>query len=342
MNRKSPIKKTGNKRQVRAKGKGQSPTAKIPPILQCLSRPFDAPAAHWPDPDCAPAGLATSHLHTLFTPVAGSGTSTLHNTFWFVNPYPSASLVTVAENAAGNQLLGELNAAGTAYIVPPVTVPNLLALCGTAGGMKIRCTGMGVRLEYAGTELNRSATIVSGLIAVDSDAGGVPGTGTVLDEMSALGFNNTSSVPSIKDFITDYQEHRVPSSGFIEFVWKPSCIPSYQTFNTLNGPTTATVAGAAVNESIYSAPYGGDGVQKSQNILVIGIIGDTTPAAAATGNVYNASLIWHWEVTPTNVSGVTYDLETSFADSHQLDVALNAMAKLQVARVVQGNGMSRR
>jgi hypothetical protein len=308
--------------------KSRKPVAQaIPASAMCFIRPFNSTAVHFPDADVQPSGLVSSHytLTTVFT--ANSGTSTTHSGGFIIFPYPGLAVNALVETAAGNGLLTDVNSTGTIAVLS-ADVPNKGSMYKLDG--RVRCVGLGARLIYEGTELNRSGKIFGGCLPITSVASSVSGTGTILSPSTVILGNTFNSTTNIRSALADLYEIRNPSEKVVEFIWKPSTPPHYQTITTL--PINSTTAGASVLTSAFSAPAGEQGAESGQSALVIVIEGDTTPTAVVNSNTYSLEIIWHWEVIPDSIAAVPYDLSPSTANSRDLDTVVNLVSRSPAGR----------
>jgi hypothetical protein len=248
-------------------------------------------------------------------------------------PYPNLSYSQLVETSAGNSTITDINLTGTASI-NNLSVPNLASFY-YALGMKVRCVGMGARVFYEGTELNRSARIFGGYVPIVGAALTVATTGTALSPLSVCTGGYSQVTGQIRDNITDCYEAKVQGDKVVEFFWKPSKAPAYQLYSTTDYPTTVTSAGTTVAPpNNWNAPAGGNGNEAGQNALIVIIEGDTTPTAVIGSNVYAIDLVWHWEVVPDDITGVIYDTSVSFSHAPQYDLAVNSAAVLSAGRTI--------
>jgi hypothetical protein len=320
-----PAKKAG---KVPKATKPRKPTTQaLPPSALCFMRPFNSTAVHIPDADVQPSGLVSSHYTTTSVFSANTGTSVTHSGGWAIYPFPSAAINAIVEVTSGGGILTDLNTAGTAAVLS-ASVPNRSAFY--ASSARIRCVGIGARLIYEGTELNRSGKIFGGCLPISNAANSVLSTGTVLSALSPLVGGPTVSLTNLRSSLADLYEVRNPSDKVVEFIWKPSTPPHYQLVS--NGYVFTTVSGNSVPSSVFSTSAGSNGAEAGQNALVIIIEGDTTPAAQNYSNAYSLEVVWHWEVVPDDIAAVSFDLSPSTANSAQLDTTFNLLARMPAGR----------
>lgn len=307
----------------------------LPQFLRCLVDPFNSTASHIPDPDVTPSGLVTSRLLITGYPGAQAGTSTLHSTALIMYPYPRNCIDFAAETTAGTGTLTGVNATGTLN-VQLNNAPNIGSF--QAASCRVRCTGMGVRVVYQGTELNRAGRVFGGNLPANHAPFSVAGTGTVLDPFTTVTDNVNFTNSLLRSYMSaDLFETRVPGEGGVEFKWKPACTPTYQTYMNDFLPSIAASGSTpqTTTNSYYAAP-GANGSQSGQSVLVVGIDGDITGSATAGGNSYAFECIWHWEVVPDNDTVVAYDLSPSPAHAPTLDYCMNSLASMCPGRYVAG------
>jgi hypothetical protein len=297
---------------------------------RCLLYPFNAPPCHIPDPDVQPSAPISSHYTVSQSFTANSGTSTSHCLGVVLYPYPQGSINFLVETIAGTGVLTDLNAAGTGRILNS-SAPNSASF-GNAG-YRVRLAGAAVRVIYEGTELNRAGRIFGGNLPIAFAASGLTG-GNQLSALSPLNNTFTASTSSVRQALADVFEIRNPSDKVLEFHWKPSAVPRYQTEG--NNSVSTTVSGAIVPQSIFATTAGGQGAELGQNALIVIIDGDVTPAATATSNVYTWEVVWHWEVVPDDIQAVAFDLSPSHSHAASLDMAFNAMSAAPVGRALSG------
>jgi hypothetical protein len=247
----------------------------------------------------------------------------------------------MAETSAGNGVLTDVVIAGDFWITPtggivtPNAPPNIASITGSANAAKIRCVGIGLRITYEGTELNRSGRYIVGQLRPSFPANGVAATGTKLSLLSTVSGGPTSSITALKQSMENCWESR-NCDGTLETHWVPDGVPTYQmaTNDGAVGSVFTTAAGAAVTPSGWNSPDGGFGVESGQNMLCVIVDNDTTPTAVATSNLYAIDIIWHWEVCPNDPTAVAYEVSDSPANTALVDKSLNLINKFPSARFV--------
>jgi hypothetical protein len=300
---------------------------------QSIFNPFSSCSSGIPDDQVTPSGKVSSTYHLRTNPNAWAGTGTTHSFGYLFPPYPA--ICTLAELTAGGGVLTDVSADGTGIstIYQPA---NISAITGASGG-KLRCTGMGVRITYGGTELNRSATLVAGLIPALYVPNVVASTGTGLSALSALTGGPTVSTSTLRDKMSRSVRARMDKT--VELRWMPAGVPNYVSFN-VTSPVTTVAAGTTLPPSTdcrwYAAPDG-NGVERGQNWLVVFVEGDTTPTGVVNANFYELEVIWHWEAVPDTPTSVSYDLTPSFANPTSLSKTLNLM---QLAGIGSTRGLT--
>lgn len=360
--RKNRIRQKASKKRVAnvSNAKTNNPASKlrIPAILYSVQHPFTSPSSHYPDANTADSGLATSILELRGSPYPNNAgySSTTHSFGFVLPPYPNFTYL--AQLASDSNLLTDLNNTGTAYVLPwvgttgssmsePPRVPNMGALLGTTGvGLrrsKIRCTGIGIRIVYEGTELQRSGKVIAGLVPMNSPGRVTTTTGTRISAGAAAlasVYNENISPVDLKQQAVTYTEQRVSDTP-VEFRWAPSGTPTYQ-LATETSDRFGTAAGVQpTQDTIWCSPANDYGCQSGQNALIVMVVGDTTPVARAVGNPFSVSIKWKWEVIPDDVTSVAYSLTSSPASSQLMDLTLNAFTKMTVG-TQQGNGNTTR
>lgn len=198
--------------------------------------------------------------------------------------------------------------------------------------------GIAARVYYEGTELNRSARIFGGNLPMASYPFSAASTGTQLSALSTITGSLSTTTENLRTAMQgDFFETRTPSEEGVEFIWKPSTVPTYQQYNNSNLPivTTATTNTPVQTTTSYYASPGQNGSQAGQNALVIVVEGDTTSAAQAACNQYEVEVVWHWEIVPDNTNGVAYDVSASPSHSLELDQAFNTLASIPPGRLIK-------
>jgi len=316
------------KRQIVPKKKFPKMSAVVsgpgPAYALALFRPFSSTGAHIPDDLVTPSCLMSSHYHVRSSQLAEGGTSTSHNWGLYLPPYPTATFL--EETSAGNANLTDLSADGTTY-QNPITVPNLTAL----GDGLIRCVGIGVKIAYEGSELNRSGRFVAGVIPVTYQSKSVATTGTKASALTTLTDTVVTNVNTIRGKMTKSTECRVPGDGVFEAHWEPSGVPHYQAL--AQDSLVFTASGNSLTDSIWSIQSGASGIERTENGLVVLCIGDTTPTAVIGSNSYAIDVVWHWEVVPADVTAITAEITPSMADSTALDSVLNMANRVPIGIV---------
>lgn len=290
-----------------------------------LRSPFTTTSCHIPDDQTMDAGVVSSKYFINFSPntINGSSSST-HNSGLVLLPHPTFALYTLYETAAGSGILSDLNASGTAYNGTSGGVPNLAAI--SPNGARIRCSGMGVRVTYEGTELNRSGRYFAGLCPIQGAAQTTTTTGTVLSPLSTICQSYNSSLQNMKQCMVNMSSARV-ADGTFEYNWFPNGVPTFQATSSSGAgynPYSTPAGVSPVINSAFNSPYGTAGVQSGQNALVFFVENDTTSVLQSYGNTFSVEMIWHWEVIPVSPYSVAFDLTPSKSNYSALQAALNS------------------
>lgn len=307
--------------------------------LNVLKNPFTAPPCHVPDQVVTDAGIVTSRYIGTLPLTALGGTGTLHSGGMLFYPYPSyCSMVQIQENSVGTTSLQACNLASTA-LVSAGAVSNI---SGFGNNGRVRPIAMGVRVTYEGTELNRSGRIYAGLCPAGSPGFVLTGGINLIDPLSVIcGGSPSRTTAELRQCMVQISSARV-ADGTFEAVWRPSVVPTYQTFNSANSGmiTTGTPGVYATMANGLSSPDGGYGSQQNQNALVVWIENDTVTSAAVSGNTYALEVIWHWEVIPNIPQSVTYSLTPSLYNVTALQAALNTFKGTPMGHVFKETDIS--
>jgi len=303
----------------------QSKQYKTASWAKSLQDPFHAPPAHIPDFETNSSGTITSRLYFQHAPNAYTSTTATHTSGIVIFPNPRAHVVELEETSAGNAILSDLSSSGNA-LYNAHDAPNL---AGFGDACKIRMTACGVKITYAGTELNRAGELVSGSAQLEYPACGSVGC-TQLSPFSTLMGPNSSAawtMATIRGTLKDYEEARVGDKT-TEFFWLPNGVPSYfrsgSNASNLAGITTSN--GAAVTNSLYVSANGAGGPSYGENALVVIISGDST-TSSANGNTYDIEVITHWELIPSLLTAVVFDVTPSLSNPAELSAAMNACSR---------------
>jgi hypothetical protein len=319
---------------VRRVDKGGGPKTRSGPTwADVLRNPFGGKVAHIPDTQTTPSALMWSEIKGTLTLTGNNGTGTSHAGGLILMPYPRNALFTLQESTTGNTVLTDVNNGGTAYINAQ-DVPNLSSLVGgstiTYAG-RIRCAGAAIRITYMGTEQMRSGVVYAGSVVMNRAPSVTAASGTVDSVVSSIGpaILPTINTSDMRKSMKNTFEARVPSSGSITVRWEPEGVPSYQVLDqaTYIG-TTGRTAGVSSTTSGLWAPNEGSGCEAGQSLLALVIAGDTSAAASASGNTYSYEARWLWEVIPDQPEAICEQVSPSYADSHQVDEALNMLVRM--------------
>lgn len=302
-----------------------------------LHEPFTSPPVSIPDDRTTQSGKVTSRLTGFLTLPSNSGTWVTHNGGATIFPDPYASMAVWVEGTPGNGVFTDLNfdGSGAAQLL---SCPNVSSFIPNTG--RVRCTGIGVRIVYEGTELTRSGKIYAGMGAITAQAkSGVAAlTPYALSPSSTIFGNASWSAATVKQRLEMTATQRI-RDGVFEAHWVPSGVPNYQDCQGIaNGVTFAAGPNTSAAVSYYNAPSGGFGIESGQNALVIMIEGDTTVASGANGNTYSYDVIWHWEVIPSSPYSVPYPLTPSQSDPMRLARDLNSLHTAVARQVVVTSG----
>jgi hypothetical protein len=325
----------GNKSRGERGKRGSVARAACPWALSVM-RPFSNSGAHIPDTQTAAAGLPTSWVDNRVTFTNNAGTTgTSHSGGYVFLPYPYYSSLT--ETTPGSLQLTDISSSGTANNWS--TVPNISALAPTGTNLRIRCTAIGVRFSYEGTELQRSGKFGAALIPANFAGATVASTGTQVSMMSVLTNSISPTISTIIESSTKHFEARV-DDGTFEVVWQPNGVPSYQIYPNSQAGSITAGGTPVLNSTAWQAVPGGGGSQSGQNALVVWVEGDITGAAATASNPYRVEARWHWEAIPNPTNNVSYEMTTSPSDSHALDACINSFSTLSMGRITKSEGTS--
>lgn len=296
------------------------------PYLDALINPFNAPPVHIPDDNVATAGLVTTQLHLRLQPNAITGTGNVHNMAVILGSYPDYIVDQLFETSAGNGILTDVNALGTAYVGTQMAATNATSFYGgNPGSCKVRLVSLGCRVTYEGTELNRGGKITAGLCTNSSPLASVVTTGTQSSQASGYFTLINPTITNIRNSMSEAVESRV-DDGIFDVHWEPNGVPTYQNFSSTKYSSTV-VAGATTPAGTgpYQQEKGGSGPEIGQNALVILIENDVSSTAVVTGNYYDFSLIWNWEVIPDSPPLIIYSLTPSYCNFQWLQDAINTV-----------------
>lgn len=348
-----PRRKPRSKRMNRNNQKnGQSTGFYLPTWVKSIAMPFTSPGSHIPDNATDNSGLCSSfatYTGAASTSTGASGTT--HSFGFLLPPFPYYTMFSDAANGTCT----DLNTGGTQYLTPfagsaqntPIAVPNIDAILGTtAAGVqrsRIRCVGIGVTVDYEGTELQRSGKYIAAIVPISGMGTAVATTGTKLGLVGACLSGSTAvtdfNATALKQQAIAYTEQRVGNTPF-SARWIPNGVPSYQlSAGTPEYYTTTGGAAPTVPYSIWQSAKGGPGVESGQHCLVVGVFGDITGSSSASSNPYTVNIKWHWEVIPDTYSSVAYELQPSVSNNMILDKCINLFSKLTVCPD-PGNGSS--
>lgn len=292
-----------------------------------LFEPFSPGSFKWPDDRTSLSGSITSRAVLTFTPAKfDANPTTSHNAGLILYPALDVPMLQLMDDINGT--LQDVTTAGTNYnnaIFPP----NRSTIRASPG--LIRCTGLGLRVTYEGTELQRAGRYFAGTMRSSQTPAGVGGTGTRLSGLSALQSNNLffNTPGGLEQEMLNVTSGRV-SDGAFEAVWRPSKVPQYMSLQSTDPwPGNVTVAAGAFPgtgaATLFNSPAGGIGMEVDQTALVFCIEGDTTAANSTTGNPYKLEVVWHWEYIPQNPIKTIVDLTPSPYDPLRLAAVLNRM-----------------
>lgn len=273
--------------------------------------PFEYPPCSIPDNLTAPTLKMKSLSNLSFTtldPSANPGTS--HGALVLIQPSAKSASITgyMAYNPTINAFQNPSNL--------ETTVPNFNAVFPTSGSAsynvtaddyRYRCTALGVRLTYCGTELNRGGQVVVGIIEPDLSPNG--------DDVFYECFGNSGTALSanltrdaVMKRFTRYKVFR-EWDDVLEFESIPSGCPQYQLVTLNNGAN-----GPPLNTMTQS---------NRLPCLAIMILGDTTTTSASTGNVFELEVMRHWEVISPSDLVTGAPPTPSVCDARQLEHSLN-------------------
>nr|WRQ65413.1 hypothetical protein [Tolivirales sp.] len=282
--------------------------------------PFSNPPVSIPDDRTMFSGNCTSRLYQVIS-AEGDTESTNHNFAVLVNPYPLHAMCALRQVGTAG-VVSDVRADGSQ--TPSWAVPNYDAMVGEAA--MIRCTGIGVKVNYLGTELNRAGRVSMGLIPIVFNARTLGGAGKQLSQVSTLMDTGEPNVSNIINFMKARTVGRI-SDGTMKYSWRPNGCPSYQATDSSDFLPAAADINTSYPGTVYEAPMGGNGFQAGQNVLVIAITGDHTTESQEVSGEYSFDVVWHWEIIPSNPTSIAYPLTSSHYDPLALAAALNSFGK---------------
>lgn len=295
----------------RTAARGLIPQSGAPLWARSVMEPFSASPTSIPDQLSAPTMKAKS-LSTLSfqTGDVAPTFSDQHGSLILIQPRPASGVITsrLSWSSATNRFTTSTNLENS--------VPNYTALFPSTGttpeavttdDYRFRCTAMGCRLTYTGTELNRGGQVVIGLIEPDM-SGNVNDAWYLAFGTSGVALSGTLDRAAVMRRMTRYKVFREWDST-LEFESIPSGCPLYEqlTFSAgANYPTPLTLS--AVNP---------------MPLLAIMILGDTTSTPSNFGNTFDLEVSRHWEIiSPSDlVTGIP--MTPSPYDAKQLEYCLN-------------------
>lgn len=293
--------------------------------VKSLIDPFTPVDAHIPDTQTTQSAILRGTNSAVYTFPASATAGTSHSFGLILTPY--VNLVALVETDSGNGILHDLQ---TGAYINQIQPQNL---AGFGTNVKLRVVSAAVRLLYEGTELNRSARVVAGLIPSTFAPISTNTTPNTISTLSTITGALTSTISNLRESMVKWEETRFPGSGVIEAVWSPNGVPSYQGYSQTtasNLPTTST--STPIIESFFYASPGQNGCQIGQNNLVILVEGDTTAASQLACNNYDVEVCWNYEVIPVPAEGVAYSLSPSPSNASQVDSALNFAQSMPILR----------
>lgn len=302
-------------------------------LIHQITQPFRQNGRKWPDDRTSASFTFVSRsVYTYFPYGWGAGSSTTHSGGVVIYPSPHFSLTSLGETSSGSGVLTDLSTTGTARNL--AAVDNLASI--TAMGGQIRCTGMGIKITYQGTELNRAGRFVAGHPMITQTPVTVSVTGTQLSALSTWNSNNqpSLSVGDIQRNLRNVTTSRV-SDGTFEAHWLPSKVPSYMavTSSFPDASVPVTTQPTRNTSTTLNQVAGYEGIEEGQSALVVLIDGDVTPAAASSGNPYGVEAIWHWEFIPDNLYASIVEPTPSPFNPMELALVLNSIQHTASAMV---------
>lgn len=313
-------KRKGNNKQKR---KTQRPRPLVDAAAP-IRHPFASSGFKWPDERTSQSTCISSRYRTTLVPTHETGTNTSHSVGVIITPNPETGLVTL--NMPGSSInLSDTVTVGTAYW-SQITAPNLSTIKASPG--LIRCTGIGARITYGGTNLQQSGRMAAGIGKHIYTPGVRATTGTKLSYLSTMtSGRNTELAPiDIMENLTNLSTARNPD-GVFECHWRPTKVPEYMAVNNASVVYT-TAAGVSPADNTYTPLNqvpAQQGVEAGQSSLVVVVDGDTTAAASATGNPYFLDVVWHWEYIPMDPLKTVVDIGPSPYDPAMLARIINSL-----------------
>ncbi len=299
-----------------------------------MLKPFQNTPTHIPDDQTMESGLVSSRKYISWAPLALSGNTTVHCGGLIMAPHPQYALASLLETSSESKSFTDVSSnSGTAGWYDPfagvnpvgiMNVSNILALCPSFTAARVRCVGMGIRVTYEGSELNRAGRYFAGLCPVSNATSGYGSgiAGSLLSTVCA----SPAPIASLKGCMTNLASSRV-ADGTFEYCWQPNGAPTYQAVNNLGStsglPATTVASGSTIAQSAFNSAPGSAGIQAGQNVLVFWVEGDTVSAAQSFGNIYSIEMVYHWEIIPNALLSVAYQLSASRYVPSELAAALN-------------------
>ena len=203
-----------------------------------LYRPFSGGEFKWPDDRTSySATFSSRQVYTLFNTTIDGVAKTTHSMGLLM--FPAVDTPTQVLLSDQNHTLQDVNVPGTLYN-GSILVPNRAAIRAAPG--LIRCTGMGLRVTYEGTELNRSGRYVAGTLRASQTPRVVTTTGTRLSGLSACTSGNSWYIsPTDLEKEMLYTTSGRVNDGVFGAVWRPSKVPQYMSMQTTD-PYNATIS----------------------------------------------------------------------------------------------------
>jgi len=296
----------------RTKARGLIAQSGAPPWARSVMEPFSAPPASIPDPMSAPSMKAKSLSSLSFQTYDASTTPTnVHGALVMVQPAPFSGVITA--RMGWNSTTDKFVSIGPNL---ETVVPNYSSVFPTSGtgteavtgdDYRYRCTAMGVRLTYTGSELNRGGQVVIGLMEPDLS----PGTNDAWFMSfggSGLTLSGLLDRTTVLRRMSRYKVFREWDST-LEFESIPSGCPIYQPLSINSGAT-------APSPQLLSTT-------NPMPLLCIMILGDSTSVASSVGNAFDLEVVRHWEILSPSDLVTSIPMTPSPYDARQLEYCLN-------------------
>jgi hypothetical protein len=301
--------RTNPKPPRRTVSRGMIPKSRYPQWAKSVMEPFSEPPASIPDQLSAPS-LKMKSLSSLTFTTSSPTANTSHGALVLIQPAPisSATVGQISYDPVGQVFVTVSNL--------ETQVPNFTALFPTSGttsqqvtvdDYRYRCTAMGVRLTYTGTELQRGARVVIGFFEPDFSSNN---NDVYYETFGTAGLSLSGSLfpNQVLNRMTRYKVFREWDST-MEFESIPSGTPLYHQATQASGNSYLPLVSLSVSNHIPC--------------LGIMITGDQTSVASTVGNNFDLEIVRHWEVICPSDLVTAIPMTPSPYDVKSLEYCLN-------------------